>query len=142
MMRFLFLCFIGMILFYACVPNPQYGTVASHTRGELPGKEIIKKGYQTGVASYYAHKYHGRKTANGEIFDMHKLTAAHRTLPFNTVVKVTNLKNNKTIQVRINDRGPFAKDRIIDLSLAAAQQIDMIGSGTAEVRLDIVKEGQ
>ncbi|HNF85341.1 MAG TPA: septal ring lytic transglycosylase RlpA family protein [bacterium] len=139
-MRYTVLLLIFMLFLYACVPNPQYGTVASRTRGEIPGKEIIKKGYQTGVASYYAHKFHGRKTANGEIFDMHKLTAAHRTLPFNTLVKVTNLKNNKTIQVRINDRGPFAKDRIIDLSLAAAQKIDMIGSGTAEVRLDIIKE--
>ena len=90
------------------------------------------------VASYYADKYHGRKTSNGEIFNMYDLTAAHKTLPFNTKVKVTNLSNGKSVVVRINDRGPFVKGREIDLSKAAAVKIGMIKSGTAKVSLEIV----
>jgi len=101
--------------------------------------EINSEGKATGKASYYADKYHGRKTANGEIFDMNDFTAAHRTLPFNTQLKVTNLKNGKSVIVRINDRGPFVADRIIDLSKAAAEEIDMIKSGVAEVEIQIVK---
>ena len=83
----------------------------------------------TGHASYYAAKFDGRKTANGEIFSNKKLTAAHRTLPFGTIVKVTNVKNNKSVVVRINDRGPYAKNRIIDLSHAAADSLGIIHAG-------------
>lgn len=90
------------------------------------------------VASYYADKYHGRKTSNGEVFNMYDLTAAHKTLPFNTKVKVTNLSNGKSVVVRINDRGPFVKGREIDLSKAAAVKIGMIKSGTAKVSLEII----
>ena len=90
------------------------------------------------VASYYADKYHGRKTSNGEVFNMYDLTAAHKTLPFNTKVKVTNLSNGKSVIVRINDRGPFVKGREIDLSKAAAVKIGMIKSGTAKVSLEII----
>lgn len=97
--------------------------------------------YQEGVASYYADEFHGRKTSNGETFDMNKLTAAHRSLPFNSVVKVTNLTNGKSVIVRINDRGPFVDDRIIDLSLAGAKAIDMIGTGTASVTLEVLEFG-
>jgi len=90
------------------------------------------------VASYYADKYHGRKTSNGEVFNMYDLTAAHKSLPFNTKVKVTNLSNGKSVVVRINDRGPFVKGREIDLSKAAAVKIGMIKSGTAKVSLEII----
>ena len=90
------------------------------------------------VASYYADKYHGRKTSNGETFNMYDLTAAHKTLPFNTKVKATNLSNGKSVVVRINDRGPFVKGREIDLSKAAAVKIGMVKSGTAKVSLEIV----
>ena len=93
----------------------------------------------TGVASYYAEKFHGRKTASGELYDMNLLTAAHPTLPFNTMVKVTNLKNKKSVVVRINDRGPFAKNRIIDLSKAAATKIGIIQSGLGNVRIEVIK---
>jgi rare lipoprotein A len=93
------------------------------------------------VASYYADDFHGRKTANGEVFDMHALTAAHRALPFNTRVLVTNLDNGKTVVVRINDRGPFVKGRIIDLSYGAAKSVGMIGPGTARVRLNVLEMG-
>lgn len=95
-------------------------------------------GPEVGLASWYGHPYHGRAAADGEIYDMEKLTAAHRTLPFNTWVRVTNLSNGKTVDVRIIDRGPFIDGRIIDLSHAAAQAIDLIGPGVARVQLDII----
>src|SRR5579884_1840002 len=91
-----------------------------------------------GLASWYGRPYDGRPAANGEIYDMEKLTAAHRTLPFNTRVRVTNLANGRTVDVRIIDRGPFVDGRIIDLSHAAARAIDLIGPGIAQVRLDII----
>ncbi len=93
---------------------------------------------ETGYASWYGNPYHGRRAANGEIYDMYKLTAAHRTLPFGMQVKVTNLENGRTVIVRINDRGPFVKGRIVDLSLAGARKIQMVGPGTALVRLEVL----
>ena len=92
-------------------------------------------------ASYYADKFHGRKTANGEIFNMYDFTAAHKTLPFNSILKVTNIANNKSVTVRVNDRGPFVAGREIDLSKAAAQKLDMLGSGTAQVSIEILQRG-
>lgn len=93
-----------------------------------------------GGASYYADKYEGRKTANGEIFSQKKFTAAHKTLKFGTVVKVTNQENNKSVEVRINDRGPYVSGRIIDLTRAAAEAIDMVKSGVAQVTVEVIKE--
>ncbi|MGM0546390.1 MAG: septal ring lytic transglycosylase RlpA family protein [Bacteroidota bacterium] len=95
---------------------------------------------EDGVASWYGPNFDGKLTANGETYDMNDLTAAHRTLPFNTVLKVTNLDNEKSVKVRVNDRGPYAKDRIIDLSKKAAEEIDMLGPGTANVEI-ILLEG-
>lgn len=94
---------------------------------------------EDGIASWYGPDFHGKLTANGEIYDMDGLTAAHRTLPFGTVLLVENLNNGLTVNVRINDRGPFAKDRIIDLSREAAKRVDMIGPGTAPVRLYLLE---
>ncbi len=91
-----------------------------------------------GFASYYADDFHGKRTSNGEVYDMHKLTAAHPYLPFNTWVKVTNVANSKTVTVRINDRGPFARNRIIDMSFAAGKILGMLGPGSIYVRLEIV----
>ena len=93
---------------------------------------------EEGTASWYGLPFNGRRTSNGEIYDMHEFTAAHRTLPFDAVVRVTNLSNGKQISVRVNDRGPFVANRIIDLSLAAAQAIEMVGPGTAQVRLEVI----
>ncbi len=92
---------------------------------------------ETGKASYYGvhDGYNGKRTANGEIFNTNDLTAAHRTIPFNTIVKVKNLSNGKTVTVRVNDRGPHNKERIIDLSAAAAKEIDILNSGVAEVQI-------
>lgn len=95
---------------------------------------------EKGKASFYAHKFDGRKTASGEIFSNKKLTAAHLKLPFGTLVRVTNLKNQKSIIVRINDRGPYIKGRIIDLTKAAADSLDFIHSGWAEVLVEEVAE--
>lgn len=96
-------------------------------------------GIETGVASWYGPEFHGKFTSNKEIFDMYDMTAAHRTLPFGTYVMVTNLDNGRTATVRINDRGPFVDNRIIDLSYAAAKVLGMIGPGTIPVRLEILK---
>lgn len=93
---------------------------------------------ETGSASWYGHPYHGRRASSGEIYDMNQMTAAHPQLPFGTWVRVTNLGNGLHADVRINDRGPFVKERIIDLSRAAAEQIAMIGPGTMRVRLEVV----
>lgn len=92
---------------------------------------------ETGIASWYGNPYHGRRTSSGEVFDMNQMTAAHRTLPFGAIVRVTNLDNRKTVSVRINDRGPFSEGRIIDLSRAAAKEIGLIGPGTAKVRIEL-----
>ncbi len=114
-----------LLLFGACAPKkisyPPYE----------PGKEFRYR--ETGVASWYGEDFHGRKTANGEVYDMYAMTAAHRTLPFNTRVKVTNLDNGAKTEVRINDRGPFVPGRIIDLSRSGAKELGMLGPGTARV---------
>ena len=93
---------------------------------------------EQGVASWYGYPFNGRRAADGEIYDMKQPVAAHRTLPFGSMCRVTNLRNGLTTEVRIIDRGPFAKGRIIDLSFAAASMIDMVGTGTAQVRLDLI----
>jgi len=103
---------------------------------KAPVVEPVKKGHQErGLASWYGKKYHGRQTANGERFDMNDVSAAHRTLPFGTVVKVTNLDNGQTLKVRINDRGPFVDGRIIDLSKKAAKKLGMLEAGVVPVKL-------
>lgn len=91
-----------------------------------------------GKASYYADAFHGKLTASGEVFDMNKLTAAHKTLPFGTILNVRNLKNGKSVIVKVNDRGPFAGSRVIDLSKAAAQALDMIRDGVIDVEVTIM----
>jgi rare lipoprotein A len=134
-----------------CTTGPRPGT------GALPaGKGTYKVGtpYQidrvwyypaedwnydeTGIASWYGEQFHGRYTANGEVFDLNSVTAAHRTLPMPTIAQVTNLENGRTIQIRINDRGPYARGRIIDLSRRSAQLLGFEGQGTAKVRVRIL----
>lgn len=97
---------------------------------------------ETGIASYYADKYNGRRTANGEIYNMYGISAAHPTYPMGTVVKVTNLSNNLSIILKINDRMPDFKGRVIDLSLGAARKLDMVQSGIAKVKIDVIKWGK
>src|SRR5262245_52774158 len=95
-------------------------------------------GRQEGIASWYGPGFHGKRTANGEIYDQYELTAAHQTLPLGTRVMVTSLTNGRGVEVRVNDRGPFVGGRIVDLSYAAARVIGMIGPGTMPVRLDVI----
>ncbi len=130
------LLFSGIILFFsACSSAPEKPAPTSPP----PGQKLELGFYQKGVASWYGHPFHGQATASGEIYDMNGLTAAHKQLPLGTRVLVTNLENQRQIEVIINDRGPFVKNRIIDLSKKAAQQLNVIGNGTAMVRLDILE---
>ena len=110
-----------------------------HGIARLPPPPARIGSAETGLASWYGVPYDGRATASGEIFDMQKLTAAHRDLPFQTWVEVTNLSNGKQVDVRITDRGPFVRGRVIDLSMAAARQIDMLRAGTVRVRLKVIE---
>ncbi len=96
---------------------------------------------QYGVSSYYAEKFHGKRTANGEIYDMYGISGAHQTLPLNSIVKVTNLENNNELVIRVNDRGPFLKGRIFDCSYGAAVKLGFISKGTAIVKVEIIEIG-
>ena len=118
------------------VPPP---TVATPPKRSKPASTPAPSGYtEEGNASWYGVPFHGRHASNGEIYDMYKLTAAHRTLPFETMVRVTNLSNGKSTVVRITDRGPFVDNRIIDLSLAAAREVDSVGAGVVPVRVEVL----
>jgi len=114
-------------------PAPSAAPPAAERQPAIPGEYV-----EEGVASWYGIPFNGHRTSNGEVYDMHEMTAAHRTLPFGSLVRVTNLSNGLQTEVRINDRGPFVADRIIDLSLSAARAIGMVGPGTAQVRLEAV----
>jgi rare lipoprotein A len=116
------------------------GCAHRSARAKVPIAPARLGATETGVASWYGVPYHGRRAASGEIYDMEKLTAAHRKLPFQTWVEVTNLENGKRVDVRINDRGPFAHGRIIDLSQAAARDIDLLRAGTGRVRLKVIAQ--
>jgi len=131
---------VGLIIYFAflisiicaCGSNPSLN---ARNAGTFETK------IQTGKAVYYSDSFHGRKTASGEIYDREKFTAAHRDLPFGTLVRVTNLTNRKSVVVKINDRGPFGrKERIIDLSYAAAKKIGMLAMGVANVKLEILND--
>ena len=128
-----------LLFLFACAhgigrDEPRFAPVADAAEG----LEV----FQTGIASWYGDDFQGKATANGEVYDMYKLTAAHQELPFHTLIEVENLENGRKVLVRINDRGPFLKDRIIDLSLKAAQRLDMTAKGTAEVNLRVVRLGE
>lgn len=131
--KYLLLFAITAIFASACGTARKGASSSSST--SVKGRRVL----ETGVSSWYGPKFHGKLTANGETYDMDGITAAHRTLPFNTEVLVENLDNGKTLVVRINDRGPFAKDRILDLSRGAARKLGVIGPGTANVKLYLVK---
>ena len=127
------------IFLTACVIGDKQPTSKSKS-----GKSVKKSGFngktEVGMASWYGSKFHGRPTASGEIFEMDDLTAAHKKIPLGTWAYVTHLENGRTVLVKINDRGPFVDDRVIDLSLAAAKEIGMISDGTAHVRVKVIGE--
>jgi rare lipoprotein A len=145
MPRALVVILAALVLLSAChkkraakippAPAPAQALVAPPVAISPPAGEAAG---EVGLASWYGHPYHGRASASGEIYDMEQMTAAHRTLPFGAQVRVYDLDNQKSVDVRINDRGPFVDGRVIDLSHAAARAIDMIGPGTARVRLEIL----
>lgn len=127
-------CFIA-----SCVTTSPRYRKGAHTRPSKAQKNNHTGRYHSaGTASYYGPGFHGKKTANGETFNMHQLTAAHRTLPFGTKVKVINVSNNKSVIVRINDRGPFIRGRIIDLSYEAAKRLGFLKKGHTRVKLIII----
>ncbi len=130
----LVLLFLLTLFLTSCGTTSKVGESSDGT-GSLSKGDTIEEG----IASWYGPNFDGKLTANGEVYDMYAMTAAHRTLPFNTILKVKNLDNGKSVQVRINDRGPYAKNRIIDLSKKAAQKIDMLGPGTARVELVLLE---
>ena len=145
-MRLIFIASLTLLL-SACfsrapLPQPasQPNIVAPRaipSPSPTPTTPSTKKRYHAeGQASWYGGRFHGRKTASGERFDQHALTAAHRSLPFGTRVKVTNLNNQQSVVVRINDRGPYARSRLIDVSNKAARQLGMLKSGVAPVRIE------
>lgn len=125
------------VLFYALLVSACSANRRPETR---PGTGRVKA-YEKGTASWYGVRFHGRKTANGERFDMNELTAAHPSLPFGTLLEVRSVRSGKSVVVRVNDRGPFSKNRIIDLSFAAAREIGLVLSGTAPVELFFVEKG-
>jgi rare lipoprotein A len=129
------LIFFSFLAAQSCAKKKHVGSARLPLPANLPAQVVSP---ETGIASWYGHPYHGRAAANGEIYDMEKLTAAHRTLPFGTWVRVTNLSNSKTVDVRIIDRGPFVDGRIIDLSHAAARLVDLLTAGVGEVRIDVL----
>lgn len=137
---FLILFFLFLILFLAaCAPRPH---IVYERRTPPPEKREIRKGEsrepQYGVASWYGSDFHGRPTSSGEVYDMYQLTCAHQTLPLGTMVMVTNLENGKSLELKVNDRGPFVKERIIDVSHAAARMLGMWEKGTASVKVEVI----
>jgi len=136
---------IALFMFTSAVLSAQDRYSALHDDEETvqdSSKTVIKADSLTiplkGKASYYGSEFNGRKTANGEIYDETAMTAAHRTLPFGTVLRVTNIRNGLSVIVRINDRGPFHPDRVLDLSKAAAEELDLIKYGVTEIESEIV----
>ena len=142
-----FIVFI-LISIMACSSAPRYAQGSSHST-PARSSQIIRKGSKNvkhkklmiGISSYYAEDFHGKLTANGEVYDMYGLTAAHKTLPLNTIVRVTNLDNEKSLILRINDRGPYVKGRILDCSYGAAKKLGFLANGTTQVRVEVIEWG-
>ncbi len=135
--RHLFFCLLSFFILFGLAAKASFKDEVKdiiHYRDELRGQIWY------GNASWYGPYWHGRTTSNGETFNRNNLTAAHRTLPFNTMVKVTNLRNNKSVVVRVNDRGPFKAGRIIDLSEKAADKIDAKKQGISYVKVQILNQ--
>ena len=135
-----------------CSSSPRYKTGSTPSRSKSTKKikntsasskngKVKHRKVMTGVSSFYAEDFHGKLTANGEVYDMYGVTAAHKTLPLNTVCRVTNLANNKSLILRINDRGPYIKGRILDCSYGAAKKLDFIKEGTTNVKIEVIEFG-
>ncbi len=134
----IFSLLLSTFLIVSCSSALRYST--NNDESVITSKNY--KNTEIGEASFYSDEYNGRITSSGEKYNMNDLTAAHPTLPFNTILRVTNLSNNKNVIVRVNDRMPDFKGRIIDISLAAAKKIDMIKTGVQKVKVEIIKLGE
>ena len=141
-----------LVFLCGCASAPRYTKGPTHlsTKSKASktsnnkttkSKNIKHRKVMNGVSSFYAEDFHGKLTANGEVYDMYGLTAAHKTLPLNTVCRVTNLANNKSLILRINDRGPYVKGRILDCSYGAAKKLDFINQGTTNVKIVVMEWG-
>ena len=128
-----------LMIFFGSVSSADIDFASLISKLKNTVAEAVKSDPLRGKASYYADRYQGRMTSNGEAFDHDNMTAAHRELPFGTRVKVTNLENRRSVIVRINDRGPFKPGRVIDLTKTAAARLGMIEAGIAEVQLEIIE---
>ena len=140
--KYILLYILVSLILFGCSSTTRFSGSDDNSENDTRIKKISMLENETGTASFYADEFDGKKTANGEVYDMNDLTAAHPSLPFNTIVKVTNLSNGRSIEVRINDRMPQFKGRIIDLSLEAARRIEMINMGIQEVKLEVIKWGK
>jgi rare lipoprotein A (peptidoglycan hydrolase) len=131
-------CLLIILGFVSCASNNKVDCPDTVIKQKEP---VAVGDIQYGLSSYYAEKFHGRRTANGEIYDMYGISGAHQTLPLNSIVKVTNLKNNKELVIKVNDRGPFIKNRIFDCSYGAAVKLEFISNGTATVKVEVLEIG-
>jgi rare lipoprotein A len=144
-----YIIFILIIaLFQGCASSPRYTTgnpkfnrskkskSYKNTKNNGRQRKVIK-----GISSFYAEDFHGKLTANGEVYDMYGLTAAHKTMPLNTICRVTNLSNDKSLILRINDRGPYVKGRILDCSYGAAKKLGFVNDGTTKVKIEVIEWG-
>ena len=149
---FIKFCIILAFLVYGCSSSPRYaiGSNSPSPRSKPSRKANSSKPdkkrpnhrkIMNGVSSFYAEDFHGKLTANGEVYDMYGVTAAHKTLPLNTVCRVTNVENNKSLILRINDRGPYIAGRILDYSYGAAKKLDFINQGTTKVKIEVIEWG-
>lgn len=148
------LSMIFVFIIYGCSSSPRYSTgstKATSPRSKKSSKKISSvksdkkrqkhRKIMNGVSSFYAEDFHGKLTANGEVYDMYGVTAAHKTLPLNTVCRVTNVENDKSLILRINDRGPYIAGRILDCSYGAAKKLDFINQGTTKVKIEVIEWG-
>ena len=151
-----------ILIFSSCSSSPRYGrskptkykkATSTNSKKSKPKSKAIfidpktvntnvkHKKRMVGISSFYAEDFHGKLTANGEIYDMYGLTAAHKTLPLNTVARVTNLENGKSLILRINDRGPYIQGRMLDCSYGAAKKLDFVQQGKTKVQVDVIEWG-
>lgn len=133
---------ILFLLLSECTPSPRYRANPEKSKTKpLSKTSVSHKKVIEGISSYYGEDFHGKLTANGEIFDMYAISAAHKTLPLNSLVKVTNLENGLSITLKINDRGPFIDGRILDCSYGAAKKLGFTTQGTTNVRIEVIEFG-